>query len=306
MATPQVIPVQVDNVYLQNWRLEALHKDGENARIFYIRRISDNRNHILKVTKSPNGLSSEIDVYNRLANRNGNMANQGKFCNMIQYGTWAGSQYVVLERLGTHVSSPVVAEGQLELFEVIRFAITLLENIMVLHSTGYVHGNITLKNIMLYEKFAYLIDYSKAALHTENDILTGDPLPLIKVYQGKSRGSLMYGSSLVNQKYEPRRSDDIISLVYVLIKMTRGVLPWENICQQQVITEDDINQIIQLKQNINSKELCLELPFEVRNMYLDMCKILPEVEPNYQEHLAALRQAQLRVDVEYSLSSAGQ
>ncbi|OJA19171.1 hypothetical protein AZE42_13954, partial [Rhizopogon vesiculosus] len=77
------------------------------------------------------------------------------------------------------------------------------------------------------------------------------------------------------------RRDDLESLVYLLIYLVRGCLPWLN---REIATDSTV-----LDMKLNMDELCRELPCEFRHMLDYLRGLAFHAKPNY-DYLRALVQ----------------
>jgi len=101
-----------------------------------------------------------------------------------------------------------------------------------LHQCGFIHRDIKPQNIVLglEKKQAsnkiYLIDFGLASQYLNEN---GQHIKPTKNYNSVV-GTALFASINAHQGCEISRKDDIESLMYTLIYLLIGTLPWKNIC----------------------------------------------------------------------------
>ncbi len=75
-------------------------------------------------------------------------------------------------------------------------------------------------------------------------------------------GTTRYASLAAHKGQELSRKDDIESLIYVLIFLYKGKLPWQNL---NVTDKDRTKAVGEMKLKYNLNELCKDLP-EFKNI----------------------------------------
>ena len=102
----------------------------------------------------------------------------------------------------------------------------------------------------------YLIDFGLAKRF--RDPKTGAHIPY---KDGKKlTGTARYASIYTHLGIEQSRRDDLESMIYSLIYLFKGVLPWQNI--QAKSKHEKYQKILEKKINVGVEELCTEMPSE--------------------------------------------
>lgn len=156
--------------------------------------------------------------------------------------------YLVMERLNVSVEQLAESRsGVLPVPFLKSVGAQSLARLQTFHSHGFVHRDIKPANLMIYKDLVYLIDFglSKRIVDpsTGEHIPFRDNKPLV--------GTPRYVSVNVHDGKEQSRRDDIESLMYVLIYLAKGKLPWQG------HTSDNVKR---LKRDIDITELCADLP----------------------------------------------
>ncbi len=109
-----------------------------------------------------------------------------------------------------------------------------MNRIESIHSCGFIHRDIKPQNIVLgcsSEKSEkankiFLIDFGLASQYISDN---GSHIKPIKNYNSVV-GTALFASINAHHGNELSRKDDIESLIYTLIYLLIGTLPWKNIC----------------------------------------------------------------------------
>ena len=118
-----------------------------------------------------------------------------------------------------------VNKGSIGLNSVLNIFYQSLEWLENLHQEGYIHWDIKPENILLGRmkdyKSVYLIDFSLSEKYVDED---GEPLeePAHSVF----KGSISFWSRKVLNGQYPWRADDLESLLYSMMYILNGHLPW--------------------------------------------------------------------------------
>lgn len=137
----------------------------------------------------------------------------------------------------------------------------MIDRIRALHSKGYIHRDIKPDNfIMGRNSFdcntVYCIDYGLAKKYLQKD---GSHIPHTRT---KSlTGTARYASIEAHAGSEQSRRDDLESILYVMIYLCKGVLPWqENVTTMKEPKAERYQKIMQKKIQLNIADLCSGCP----------------------------------------------
>jgi len=146
---------------------------------------------------------------------------------MRTFGIEGKFNYMVIDLLGESLESMRVRYGgNVEREKVIEIGIQMIENIERLHNLGIIHRDIKPENFLLNVENTSLkiIDFGLARCYkTEKN-------EHIKEEKGrKLTGTARYVSINVHKGITPSRRDDMESIIYILIYLLNGELPWQNV-----------------------------------------------------------------------------
>ncbi|KAA6395638.1 MAG: hypothetical protein EZS28_008835 [Streblomastix strix] len=167
------------------------------------------------------------------------MENCKHFAKFYQCGTHEDYKFVAMELLGPSLIQLANRHHpcRLNLHDLIKFGIQAVESLKELHKAGFVHRDVKPDNFVIGNQqnttgFIYLIDFGLfKKINKENGVI-------VKPLQPSSfRGTLRYASPNAHKRIELGRSDDIISLFYLMIELFIGKLPWSSdiVLQQKLI-----------------------------------------------------------------------
>ncbi|KHJ45790.1 hypothetical protein D918_04002 [Trichuris suis] len=158
--------------------------------------------------------------------------------NALDYGIWNGRTYVVMEHLGPDLSRDVASQvGKVySPLKIAYFGRQMIEAVMQLHSIGYMHNDLKPSNFALGKPpvgttdMLYLFDFGLART----------------AEQGFGRydrivGTLNYASIGAHVRYVSDPWNDIQSLLYTLILLATGSLPWMNISDEDEVFQKKLN-----------------------------------------------------------------
>lgn len=200
-------------------------------------------------------------------------------------------------------------------------ALQMLDRIHTIHSRGLIHRDIKPDNFVFGDPrvdpdVLYLCDFGFAkCYYTDN----GQHIPFVKT--GVFLGTPSYASLNVHQGYESSRRDDLESMMYVILWLLKGRLPWSGL-KGKLKTKDKSNlrdaiyrekRDLKIGQLFNGQadEWC-QMMIYVRNLefsadpdYEYLKRLIFSVLNRYPEHDRIydwLRQRSL-IDVESSMST---
>ena len=201
---------------------------------------------------------------------------------------WAGvsGEYnvMVLELLGNNLEELFQnCEKKFSLKTILMIAIQIIDRIRHLHLHNYIHRDIKPQNFSIgkgeNEHIIYLIDYGLAKRYREE--YTNFHIPLRQNI--KLTGTIRYASCNAINKKELSRRDDMESIGYLLIYLSKGVLPWQGLKIKQ--KSEKYSKIREIKMTIETNKLCEGLPEEFGE-YIDLVKNLEfEEEPDYTRYI---------------------
>ncbi|CAD8049712.1 unnamed protein product [Paramecium sonneborni] len=189
---------------------------------------------------------------------------------------WFGSEQnynvMVIEILGKDLGYYAKTYKQLSLKTGLQLLEQLITIFSFVHNKGIVHRDLKPENIMMGKinsAQAYLVDFgvSKQIFDQGRHIPFRDNKSFI--------GTTRYASIAAHKGYEIGRKDDLESLMYVIIYLILGKLPWQNL--QNIGDKDRTIAVGEVKMQTSIQQLCKDLPSPFYE-YLNYLK-----ELNYQD-----------------------
>jgi serine/threonine protein kinase len=206
--------------------------------------------------------------------------------NLRYYGVPDHNRYMAIDLLGKSLqtvsseykkSVPVGIVGM--------YAKQMVQIIWAVHEKGFVHRDIKPPNFMIGIK-------KNESDENENKTENSDKLFLIDF--GMSRtyiddktnahrcnkirttgiiGTPRYVSIHVHDGCEPSRRDDLISIMYVLVYLVKGRLPWKAAASPEVVA--------QIKKTISPEDLFFEMPSSYLEIFKYLCSMSYDEAPDY-------------------------
>jgi serine/threonine protein kinase len=260
---------------LINGRYKLLKRIGSGAfgLIFSAKNVNTNEMVAIKLepTAQIDTLTHEAAVLMKLSGIPG-------IPNLRFYGVPDHNRYMVIDLLGKSLQTISSDYNKSVPIEIVRiYAKQMVQIIQAVHERGFIHRDIKPPNFMTgitssneNEKNEntttsdkiFLIDFGmsrtyiddKTKSHRCNRIRTSGII-----------GTPRYVSTNVHDGNEPSRRDDLISIMYVLVYLVKGRLPWKAAASPE--------SVAQMKKTISPEELFSNMPPE----YLDVFKYLSTI-----------------------------
>lgn len=137
--------------------------------------------------------------------------------------------YFAIERLGTSLLDMMNTNGPFSLKTVLLVGIQMLHRLEHIHNTGILHLDIKPGNLMsggtkLTKGVLHLIDFGLSRIFLDEKGEQKGPLQRVP-------GTTRFASSSLHRGEGGSPRDDIESLLYTLVFLYRGTLPWTRSCQ---------------------------------------------------------------------------
>ncbi|KAK3438356.1 hypothetical protein EUGRSUZ_C02978 [Eucalyptus grandis] len=208
---------------------------------------------------------------------------------LVHYKGQQGDYYVmVMDLLGPSLQAPLVNNvPTLPLEAVACIAIEAISILEKLHSRGYIHGDIKPGNFLLgppgtrEEKTLFLTDLGLATRW--QDPSTGSHVKYNQT-PGNFRGTILFASVHSQLGRTSTRRNDLESLVYMLIYLIRGHLPW-----QGHQGEDTSFPVCKQKRATPPDTLCDTCPEPYLQFTTFVLSLKFDEEPNYARYISLFR-----------------
>lgn len=184
------------------------------------------------------------------------------------YGESQGYRYLVIERLEKTLDDIFNEEGAISLKDVSRYGCQLIKILKALHAKNILYVDIKPENIMIASSKVYCVDFG----------ITSQFMTIKGKHQEQTQmnqvvGTPRFASIGGHQGFSGSRRDDIESLLYVLIYLMKGSLPWDK------ATSDP--EMVKIKKTTSVEELCKFLPTEWNDMLNEVRGYEFAERPNY-------------------------
>ena len=194
-----------------------------------------------------------------------------------QYGNqW---QVLVLDLLGPSLEDLMTYCGRrLSLKTVLMLADQMLERMKMLHTRGVIHRDIKPDNLLMGVgsdvNRLFIVDFGLAKRYVD---ARGHHIPY---KEGRSlTGTARYASINTHLGRSQGRRDDLESLVYVLLYLLRGSLPWQGLSAANKTQKYE--KISEKKLSVTSDHLCRGYPTEIHMLLTYSRQMAYTQQPDY-------------------------
>jgi len=201
------------------------------------------------------------------------------------FGKQNTSYYLTMSLLGPSLSSILNECKTFSLKTVCMVGISMIKTLEHIHSKNFIYRDMKPENILTNGTDLFLIDFGMCKRY----MVSGKHINFIdgKILTGTAR----YASINTHKGYEQSRRDDVEGLMYVLIYMMRGDLPWMSI--PAPTRKEKYAKIGAVKMDTSSAKLCRDLAgSKYLVKILDYVKKIDfEAKPDYDYIVAIFRNA---------------
>lgn len=222
-------------------------------------------------------LSNEIAVYRAVRRVAG-------YPKMYDSGVYDGRQFLVLSHLGEDLEKMRTDQrGRLSSATVAMIMIQLMHRVEWLHHFGFVHGDIKPRNVLVgnqggrNQRTLYLIDFGSAGKFRERSghhVADGRAT-------GRPAGTPMFAPIRWHMGRQQSRRDDLLTLVYSMVFLYKGQLPWRG--------DESERQILRKKREISASELCSSMPSQMLDFYIRIRRLEFNERPDYTRLRSLMR-----------------
>lgn len=211
-------------------------------------------------------LKSESKIYKRLKKLD---------CVPKIYSYIETEQYnmLIMEMLGKSIDKVFEEyENKFDIPTILTLTIRIIKSIEYIHNLGIIHRDIKPNNFIIGNDYKiYVVDFGLSKKWFKNG-------QHIKLNVGRSMiGTARYTSKNIHCGIEASRRDDLESIGYMMVYLSKGRLPWQGLKKSS--GDDKIGDI---KMMINLSDLCEGMP-DCFFKYIEYCRNLQfKQTPSYQ------------------------
>lgn len=260
-----ILNMQKDENNRYNQHCKIVKKIGEGSYGAVYKIACGQKTYALKIEKIKKTIHNEIEVLKKM--------NHPSIPKILDQGISNGFEYIIIPifRVSLHkiqnTSPNFFIPSKINLI-----GVTILNTLKYIHNKGYVYRDLKPENIMIgYNNNIYLVDFGMCISYMFNK------KHIINTKKKKFAGTLRYASINTHNGDLESRRDDLESLVYVLIYLMKGSLPW---CQTGIQNHYEVGKlkkdtnIQDYISDIKNGKFISEFLKTVRNLKFDE-------EPNY-------------------------
>lgn len=229
----------------------------------------------LETRASRSQLRYEVRVYRQLAGVRG-------LPRIYDSGVDRDFNYLVMQHAGESLYDVMKRHrGRLPHRSTMVIGCQAIQRLHDIHARGLLHRDLKPQNLTLSEGTVFLCDFglAKAYLDEHREHV---------VWRNGKRltGTPRFASIHTHDGVEQSRRDDIESLVYVLVYLVRGELPWQGLKRRKGERKHDA--IAEVKRATSPETLCEGLP-ALRAILSSARRLGFDETPAYQYYVACLR-----------------
>ncbi len=219
-----------------------VNKIGEGSHGIVYKIILNNNNYVMKIEKRRNNIYNELYILRRL--------NHSSIPKVLESDVSNGFIYIIMPIFHASLSQIQSASpGFFTPAKINLIGITLINTLKYIHKQGYVYRDMKPENIMIgYDKKVYLIDFGMCKPY----IVNGKHIKKTNIEN--IVGTVRYASINTHNGNPHSRRDDLVSLIYVLISLLKGSLPWSKIDYNDHIEMEKMKKNIDMKKFLSDVE----------------------------------------------------
>lgn len=248
---------------------------------------------------NPKKYKNEIDILRDLKNE--------KYFPRIFHSEFNKNNKIIIESLhGPNLIKLLdFCKGKFPMYTILSIAIELLKRLEALHKNGILHKDIKPSNIVfgnfstqkIDEKDSlYLVDYGLSTKYIDENKNHYQYL-----INRRFVGTVKFASrhALNTERYS--RRDDLESLIYVLVYLYKGKLPWQNL-QNEYGSPEKYEKIRDYICDINLDDLFKDMPKVFQFIYKNICALEFEEEPPYEFFITLFEKEKIKIKKETQIN----
>ena len=284
----------MDKKDLNRYRLTKKIGKGSFGEIFLGQDKTNNTNVAIKLenvnTKHPQ-LQYESRIYRILEGCTG-------IPSLHWYGTVGDHNIMVIDLLGSSLENlQNLCNRRISLKSVLMLSEQLVTRLESIHSKNFLHRDVKPDNFLIglgdNSSTVYAVDFGLAKKYRDSR----NNMHILFRDCKKLTGTARYASVYTHLGYEQSRRDDLECLVYLIIYLFKGDLPWQDVTGR---TKDEKYQkIMAKKMSLSVDEICSGLPNEI-GVFLSYVKNIKfEEKPDYRYLKNLIKDVFVREQLEY-------
>ncbi|KAI6195836.1 hypothetical protein M3Y94_01035600 [Aphelenchoides besseyi] len=198
------------------------------------------------------------------------------FPKLIASGQHANFMFIAMEMLGRNLGDlrRRLTNKRFCASTGLRAVDQMVAALREVHNVGYIHRDVKPANMCIglgqeKQRTIYLVDFGMTRRHRTE---SGE-VRKCRTYAG-FRGTSRYVSLTVHERRDQGPRDDLWSLLYSLIELVEGSLPWRHI--------DDDYEMEQKKRRTPIEEMLMHLPRSIKEIAEHLEQLTYEQTPNYE------------------------
>ena len=251
-------------------------EDNEYAAKFESRRSEDGK----KRRRGPSQLEYEHRVYEMLRGCKG-------IPKVFDFFTDNDYNVLILQKLGRSIQDVFEEQdGKLPMKVVLAIATRVLKHLSFIHGAGMIHRDLKPQNMMLGpegSREVFLIDFGLS----KRVIVDGKHIPYFEKKSGLT-GTPRYASVSSHMGIEQSRRDDLESLVYIMLYLESGRLPWQGTRGER---KERYKKILKKKRTISDAALAEGWPRPFLDFVTAVRSLRFSEKPDYRQLIQYLIEA---------------
>ncbi|KFD58351.1 hypothetical protein M514_00577 [Trichuris suis] len=219
-----VISLETGTTFINRYQIVKKLGGGTYGKVYEVKEMKKNKHYALKIELAgteDSVLKVEVMIMRKFQSKHKH------FTHLIEAGNWGRLNYVVMSLVGCSIDS-VRRKRPTKTFSLsttLRLGKQCLQALQDLHEVGYLHRDVKASNFALgiypYHRRVYLIDFGLSRQFLIENNKLRPPRA-----QAPFRGTTIYCTIRTQEGYEQGPQDDLGSLLYTMVEMLHGSLPW--------------------------------------------------------------------------------
>ena len=247
-----------------------------------------NKRFAIKFPNESNGsqssILSEFVIYKELSDRENGIIK-------MKLSKNKGKPFIVMDLLGPSIGKFLKRYTIFNIQTTVLLTIEMLKILKYIHSKGYIHRDVKNQNFTI-DKVdptkIFCIDFGMAIKYVDEEG-NHKPQEKIKTFYGTEQYASLSSHMYITQS----RRDDLESLLYNLVYMHTGKLPWLRLDEKD--KRKRISLIYEMKKKVDPEVLCKGMPKEYSIFFRYIRNLRYSDKPHYSTLLSMFKGLLLKV-----------